>query len=194
MTGADAGGRAGGAGTADAGGTPPIALPSLVTSAPNAYWKTDGTLTDSTANAIVTVNDTQAAQSWDGFGGAFNEMGWSVLTTKDMQDQAIKLLFSSTEGAAFVWGRIPMGASDYATSRYTNDDTGTDVAPNTAHDARQFFPRPRWPEADSLYQGRPGREPQPSILGQSVDAPTVDEDRLQDGQRKWRNGREAVVL
>src|SRR5262249_11139557 len=68
--------------------------------------------------------------------GAFNELGWSVLTTKDMQDQAIKLLFSSTDGAAFVWGRIPMGASDYATSRYTNDDTGTDVTPNTAQSNR----------------------------------------------------------
>ena len=45
-----------------------------------------------------------------------------------MQTQALTYLFSSTAGANFAWGRIPMGASDYATSRYTDDDTGTDVA------------------------------------------------------------------
>ena len=55
-----------------------MALPPLVTSAPNAYWKIDGALTESTATATVTVTDTQAQQRWDGFGGSFNEMGWSV--------------------------------------------------------------------------------------------------------------------
>ena len=53
----------------------------LVTSAPGAYWKTDGPLTEVTSgNADVTVNDTSTAQTWEGFGGAFNEMGWNVLS------------------------------------------------------------------------------------------------------------------
>src|SRR2546421_604759 len=76
------------------------ARPPLVTSEPGAYWKTDAMLTESTGTATVTVNDTQAAQTWEGFGGAFNELGWSVLTTQAMKDQALKLLFSSTDGAA----------------------------------------------------------------------------------------------
>jgi glucosylceramidase len=124
-------GMAGMSGSAGTGGNPPPDLPPLVTSAQGAYWKTDGMLTESTASATVTVNDTQAAQKWDGFGGAFNELGWQFLTSADMQTKAMKLLFSATEGANFAWGRIPMGASDYATSRYTCDDTGTDVTPNT---------------------------------------------------------------
>jgi glucosylceramidase len=106
-------------------------LPPLVTSAPGAYWKTDGALTDSTAAATVTVNDTMALQKWDGFGGAFNELGWSFLTTSELQQQALKLLFSASDGAAFAWGRVPIGASDYAMSRYTLDDTGTDVTPDS---------------------------------------------------------------
>ncbi len=115
--------------TSTTGGMP-VTLPPLVTSAPGAFWKTDGTLTDSTATANVTVDDTATAQTWEGFGAAFNELGWSYLTSSDMQSQALTLLFSAADGANLAWGRIPMGASDYATSRYSCDDTGTDVAPN----------------------------------------------------------------
>jgi glucosylceramidase len=99
-----------------------------VTSASGAYWKT-GTWTEVTSTANVTVNDSSTAQTWEGFGGAFNELGWSVLSSKAMQDQAIKLLFGE-DGCRFAWGRIPMGASDYGTSRYTCDDTGSDVSPD----------------------------------------------------------------
>jgi glucosylceramidase len=122
-----AGMGAAGMGAAGTAGAPPVTLPPLVTSADGAYWNTSAALTDATASANVTVNDTSPAQTWDGFGGAFNELGWSYLTTKDMQDQAMTLLFSASDGAALAWGRIPIGASDYAVSRYTDDDTGTDV-------------------------------------------------------------------
>src|SRR6478736_3132258 len=41
---------------------------SLVTSAPGAYWQTDGALTEVTSgNADVTVDETRAAQTWEGF-------------------------------------------------------------------------------------------------------------------------------
>ena len=99
-----------------------------VTSAANNYWKT-ATLTPVTSGtADVTVGSTEA-QTWDGFGGAFNELGWTALTSQALKDQAMQLLFG-TDGAHFAWGRIPMGASDYATSRYTEDDVGTDVTPS----------------------------------------------------------------
>jgi len=105
-----------------AGAIAAVPLPPLVTSAPGAYWKTDGTLTDSTAAATVTVNDTMAAQKWEGMGAAFNELGWKYLATPEMQSKAITWLFSASEGANFAWGRVPIGASDYAESRYTLDD------------------------------------------------------------------------
>ena len=124
------GGTTGAGGASSAGGAT-TASTVLVTSASGAYWKT-GTWTEaSSGTATVTVNDSSAAQKWEGFGGAFNEMGWSFLSSKDMQDQAVQLLFSATDGANFAWGRIPMGASDYAMTRYTLDDTGDDVTPNS---------------------------------------------------------------
>jgi glucosylceramidase len=118
-------GSAGSVGTAGSGGA--VAPTSaLVTSASGAYWKT-GTWTESTASATVTVNDANAYQTWEGFGGAFNEKGWSYLTTKAMQDQAIALLFGK-DGCNFAWGRIPIGASDYAMDRYSLNETAGDTS------------------------------------------------------------------
>ena len=99
-----------------------------MTSAPNAYWNTSGTMTASTGNADVTVNDTSTTQTWDGFGGAFNETGWSYLMMLSQadRDKAMQLLFG-TNGAHFALGRIPIGASDYALTRYTEDETAGDT-------------------------------------------------------------------
>jgi len=38
----------------------------------------------------------------------------------------MRLLFSASDGAAFVFGRIPIGASDFAMDRYTLDETTND--------------------------------------------------------------------
>jgi glucosylceramidase len=121
-------GTAGSSGSAGSG-DPPLNLPPLVISGPDAYWKTDAALTESNADAIVTVSDS-VAQTWEGFGGAFNELGWSYLTSSEMQAQAIELLFSASDGANFAWGRLPIGASSYAVSRYTLVDAGDDPVPN----------------------------------------------------------------
>ena len=129
-------GTAGAAGSAG-GATAAAPLPPLVTSAPGAYWKKDGTLTDSTASATVTVNDTASAQKWEGMGAAFNELGWKYLTSADMKEKALGWLFSASDGANFAWGRIPIGASDYAESRYTLDDpAGVDPTANDADTGR----------------------------------------------------------
>jgi glucosylceramidase len=122
------GGTGGTAGTGSTAGTGGTAAPAsaLVTSAASAYWKT-GTWTESTANATVTVNDANAYQTWEGFGGAFNEKGWSYLTTQALKDQAIQLLFGK-DGCNFAWGRIPIGSSDYAMDRYSLNETANDTA------------------------------------------------------------------
>lgn len=135
--GANSAGKAGSSGSAgSASGETPL-LPPLVTSAPGAYWKTDGALAKSNAaTADVTVNETATAQTWDGFGAAFNELGWSFLSSTEMQQRALSLLFSASDGAAFAWGRIPIGASDYAISRYTPDDDGSDVTPDATESNR----------------------------------------------------------
>ncbi len=118
---------AGGTTSPGSGGSAPVAN-TLVTSASGAYWKS-GTWTEVTSNATVTVNDSSASQTWEGFGGAFNEKGWSYLTTQAMQDQAIQLLFGK-DGCNFAWGRIPIGASDYAIDRYTDDEVASGSSDN----------------------------------------------------------------
>jgi glucosylceramidase len=117
-----------GAGGASATGGAATASTALVTSVTGNYWQT-GTWTETTSgSATVTVNDTTTNQKWEGFGGAFNEMGWTALSSAALQTEAVTLLFSPTDGANFTMGRIPIGASDYATNRYTDDDgTWTDV-------------------------------------------------------------------
>ena len=93
--------------------------------------------TPTSGTADVTVNDTSTAQTWSGFGGCFNELGWSYLTSSSMQTQAMQLLFGA-DGANFDWGRIPIGASDYAMNRYTDDDpsSNNDPTPNSSGSTR----------------------------------------------------------
>ena len=114
------------------GGTSnPIVQPKLVTSAANAYW-IEGTPTEVTSDAgaaDVTVDSSTTYQTWDGFGGAFNEKGWSYLSTLSQSDRdlALNLLFGAN-GCHFAFGRIPIGASDYAMDRYTLDETANDYS------------------------------------------------------------------
>jgi glucosylceramidase len=119
-------------GAAGMAGMPPeIDEPELVTSANNAWWQL-GTLTEVTdGNAEVTVTDSMS-QTWTGFGGTFNEKGWDALSalSAEDRDRALKLLFDRADGANLAFGRIPIGASDYAMNRYTLNDTAGDTAMN----------------------------------------------------------------
>ncbi len=128
MTGTGGNGVTGSGGATGTGGAA-VVEPKLITSGANAYWK-EGTLTEVTTGTIdVTVNDASALQNWDGFGGTFNEAGWYVLSMLSAadRDRAMKLLFDATEGARFAYGRLPIGASDYALDRYTLNETANDT-------------------------------------------------------------------
>ena len=139
---AGTGGAAAGTGGVTAGtGGAPVLSNLLITSASGAFWKT-GTWTESAASATVTVNDATTYQTWDGFGGAFNELGWTYLTSKAMQDQAVQLLYGQ-DGARFNWGRIPIGANDYAVDRYTLNESANDTAManfSIARDMQRLIP------------------------------------------------------
>jgi len=110
--------------------------PPLVVSGPGDYWQV-GTPTQGSGAATVTVQSSPL-RKWIGFGGTFNEAGWDALLELSQQDRdlAIRLLFSASEGANFKWGRIPMGASDYAMDRYTYCDNcnATNVETNFSID------------------------------------------------------------
>src|SRR6185369_7128426 len=117
--------RGGQGGTA---GGPVLALPLLVTSALGAYWQTDGQLQEASSEAAeVTIEDGTLAQLWQGFGGTFSERAGDYFSQLSAADRAwaLQLLFGR-DGLRFGYGRIPIGASDYAIDRYSLDETAGD--------------------------------------------------------------------
>lgn len=83
---------------------------------------------DNEQKADVKVDITSPGQEIDGFGGAFNEKGWEalLLLAPEKRDEVIKELFDPEEGAKFNICRVPIGASDYAVSRYTLNEIKDD--------------------------------------------------------------------
>jgi glucosylceramidase len=128
--GAGAGGAGASAGAgANAGAGAGPTLPSFVTSAENDYFKTTGTVTTLTSGTpTLTVNPDTKFQQISGFGGTFNEMGWDALSVLDAAEvtRALTLLFDPKDGANFIYGRLPLGASDYSMSWYTFAETAND--------------------------------------------------------------------
>jgi glucosylceramidase len=76
------------------------------------------------------VDDASRAQLIDGFGGCFNEIGWNALAVLDAagRDDVLRNLFDEGAGCGFTLARMPIGASDYATSAYSLDDAPGDYA------------------------------------------------------------------
>jgi len=100
----------------------------LITSSKNSFWQ-EGTVTEgSGGTTTITVNPNSNGQKWLGFAGCFNEAGWDALNKLSDSDKAkaLKLLFDKEDGIGFEWGRIPIGASDYALDRYTLNETKDD--------------------------------------------------------------------
>lgn len=68
-------------------------------------------------------------QTIDGFGGCFNELGYRALNklSKEKQEEVLKNIFSPSE-SNFTYCRLPIGASDYAESWYSLNETEGDYA------------------------------------------------------------------
>jgi glucosylceramidase len=140
------GGSASATGGTDAGtgGAASVPEPTLITSAPNAYWKTSE-LKPGTGTATITVNDTQVLGEWRGFGGTFNEKGWDAMKALSQADRekALRLLFDGADGAAFTFGRVPIGSSDYALNRYSLNETAGDYEMTSFSIAKTSSPTSR---------------------------------------------------
>jgi len=81
-------------------------------------------------SADVVVDPARTRQTIEGFGGAFNETGWEALLSLSEKErsEAMERLFDPTKGLALRVCRVPIGASDYALDRYTDDETPDDYA------------------------------------------------------------------
>lgn len=108
------GGRGMGGMTAGGAGGSLAVEAKLITSGQGAYWQTATWTVVTSGTVDVTVNDSTAKQTFNGFGGTFNEAGWNVLSMLSAGDRAraIALLFDAQAGAHFLYGRIPIGAND----------------------------------------------------------------------------------
>ncbi len=70
----------------------------------------------------------QTTPPMEGFGGCFNERGWTSLEALSEQDRESVLheIFDPTAGARFTYCRMPIGANDFATEAYSYDETDGD--------------------------------------------------------------------
>jgi glucosylceramidase len=103
---------------------------SVVTSTNAQLWRKmpDVNLFKGDKEADIVVNLSSMKQVIDGFGGCFNEKGWEALSflTPDEKEEVMKALFDPVHGAKFNICRIPIGASDYATNRYSLNESKDD--------------------------------------------------------------------
>lgn len=95
----------------------------------NHTWHKPGVPVQSKAPPTLTCRG-EPAQSWKGFGGCFNELGWIALNKLSARDREIILrdLFSPASGCGFNYCRLPIGASDYAASWYSHNEHDGDFA------------------------------------------------------------------
>lgn len=110
----------------------PVAAPDpeLITSSPSGYWQAGELSVVADLTPDVRIDERNPLQEWLGFGGTFNEAGWDALLVVDVSERAraLRLLFDDREGARFSYGRIPIGASDFAMDRYTLAEQAGDYA------------------------------------------------------------------
>lgn len=111
----------------------------FVTTTESSPWQT-GSVFQSTfqwdmLNLNIDLSRTlPGAKPMQGFGGCFNELGWTSLSALSEQDResVMRELFDPVTGARFTYCRMPIGANDFASEAYSYDETDGDF------DLKQF--------------------------------------------------------
>lgn len=93
----------------------------------------------------LNIDPKAAAQTMQGFGGCFNELGWVALSAldPDARQKIMRELFHPTEGMRFTYCRMPIGANDFAREAYSYDETDGDFSLehfSIAHDRDSLIP------------------------------------------------------
>jgi glucosylceramidase len=92
----------------------------------------DGAVTADPAAETVEINLAKTEQSVDAFGTCFNELGWASLKelTDAQRDEVFSEMFEPGKGANFTYGRMSIGANDFALDYFSLDDTDGDFELN----------------------------------------------------------------
>jgi glucosylceramidase len=100
-------------------------------------------------NLIVGTADlddaANSAKTMEGFGGCFNELGWTALESLSDadRDSVMTEFFDPKAGARFSYCRMPIGANDFAREPYSYDEIDGDFAMehfSIAHDKDTLVP------------------------------------------------------
>ncbi len=110
---------------------PALNMKRMITSAPGKYWRevADGCAAASSGSPQWKIRTADAAQTIDGFGGCFNELGWRALSVLNpvAREEVLRELFDPQTGCRFNLCRMPMGANDFATGWYSYNETPGDL-------------------------------------------------------------------
>jgi glucosylceramidase len=76
----------------------------------------------------VFVKPEQTHQTIEGFGAAFNELGWGALSalTEAQREEILTEMFAPGVGGNFTLGRMPIGANDFSRDWYSYDEVDGD--------------------------------------------------------------------
>ncbi len=119
-----------GAGAQEVAGAEGKVVASCVTTTKDAAWQVQSLAAPGwrwdTLNLNVDLSAT--AQTMEGFGGCFNELGWTSLQKLSEADResVMRELFDPSAGARFTLCRMPIGANDFALGPYSYDETKGD--------------------------------------------------------------------
>ena len=100
----------------------------VYTTTEQTVWKKTAVRVNSSSakEADIIVSDCKE-QLIDGFGGAFSEIGWDALSAlSDKQRNGILEDLFGEKGLNLNWGRIPLGANDFARDWYSFNETPGD--------------------------------------------------------------------
>jgi glucosylceramidase len=86
------------------------------------------TVTGTKGDVDVTIDTNQPAQTIEGFGACFNELGWTSLSRLNSENQRhiFSELFEPGVGANFTICRMPVGANDFSRDWYSYNETEGD--------------------------------------------------------------------
>ena len=114
------------------GCTQPPQKVTWVTSSPDSTWQSKELDVMNNAeepeDSVIVIAPERRQQVIDGFGGAFNELGWEALdmVSESKREEILTALFDGKQGADFNMGRISIGANDYAVDWYSHNETKND--------------------------------------------------------------------
>ncbi|KAF1317860.1 Family 30 glycoside hydrolase, partial [Globisporangium splendens] len=108
-------------------------------------WKKRAESASSTS--FIAVDASNKFQEMLGFGGAFTEAAALQFAklSPEKQEEVLKLYFDKEDGAAYEFGRVPMGSCDFSVGSYSFNDVANDTTmshfdSSVDHDTKLIIP------------------------------------------------------